>query len=77
MNKVLNFICYKDNKKVRQLCILFPEMSKYKRYFDKIKCMYFVIKDENFLDKYMKIWENVSNMIKKILIMKLSKIKNI
>ena len=52
-------------------------MSKYKRYFDKIKCTYFVIKDENFLDKYMKIWENVSNMIKKFLIMKLSKIKNI
>ena len=52
-------------------------MSKYKRYFDKIKCMYFVIKDANVLDKYMKIWENVSNMIKKFLIMKLSKIKNI
>ena len=41
-------------------------MSMYKRYFDKTKCMYFVIKDYNFFDKYLKIWEKVSNVIKKI-----------
>ena len=28
--------------------------------------MYFRIKDENFFDKYMKLLEKVSNMIKKI-----------
>ena len=39
-------------------------MSIYKRYFDKTKCMYFMIKDEKFFDKYMKIWEKVSNIIK-------------
>ena len=40
------FIGYKDNKKIRPLCILFPEMSIYKIYSDKTKCMYFMIKDE-------------------------------
>ena len=35
-------------------------MSIYKRYSGKSKCMYFMIKD-----KYMTIWEEVSNIIKK------------
>ena len=30
-------IGYKDNKRVRPLCIFFPEMSIYNRYFDKTK----------------------------------------
>ena len=46
---------YKYNKKIRPLCILFPEMSIYQRYFDKTKCMYFMIKDEIFFGKYIKI----------------------
>ena len=45
------FIGYKVNKKIRPLCIFIPELSIHKRYFDKIKCMYFVIKDETFFDK--------------------------
>ena len=32
-------------------------MSIYKRYFDKIKCMYFVIKDGKLFDKYMVTWK--------------------
>ena len=59
------FIGYKDNKEIRPLCIFFPEMNIYKRYSDKNKCMYFMIKDENFFDKYMIILEKVSNMIVK------------
>ena len=51
-------IGYKDNKEIRPLCILFPEMSIYKRYFDKTKCIYFMIKDEKLFDKYMTILEN-------------------
>ena len=39
------FIDYRDNKKVRPVCIFFPEMGIYKRYSDKNKCMYFMIKD--------------------------------
>ena len=30
--------------------------------------MYFMIKYENFFDKYMTIWEKVSNTIKKIIV---------
>ena len=41
-------------------------MSIYKRYSDKTKCMYFMIKDEQMFDKYMIIWEKGSNIIKKI-----------
>ena len=37
-------------------------MSIYKRYSDKTKCMYFMIKDENILDEYMTIWEKVCNI---------------
>ena len=40
------FIGYKDNKEVRHLCIFFPEMSICKRYFDKTKCINFMIKDK-------------------------------
>ena len=40
------FIGYKDNKEIRPLCIFFPKTSIYKRYSDKTKCMYFMIKDE-------------------------------
>ena len=39
-------------------------MSMYKRYFDKTKCIYFVIKVEKMFNKYMKIWEKVSNITK-------------
>ena len=33
------FICYKDNKEIRPLCILIQEIGTYKIYSDKIKCM--------------------------------------
>ena len=61
------FICHKDNKGIRPLCIFFPEMSIYKRYCDKSKCMYFMIKDEKTSDEYMTIWKKLSNIIKKFI----------
>ena len=39
-------------------------MGIYKRYFDKTKCMYFMIKDEKICDKDMNTSEKVSNLIK-------------
>ena len=33
--------------------------------FDKAKCMYFLIKDENVFDKYGETWEKVSYITKK------------
>ena len=40
-------------------------MSVYKRYSNKSKCMYFMIKNDNVFDKCLTIWENVSNVIKR------------
>ena len=37
---------YFNDKKTRPLCILFPEISIYKIYFDKTKCICFIIKDK-------------------------------
>ena len=58
------FIGYKDSKKVRPLCILLPKMSAYRRNFDDTKYMSFLIKDDKLLEKYNKIWEKASNIIK-------------
>ena len=55
----------KDAKKTRPFCIFLPKMSAYRKDFDKTKCMSFLIKDENLLEKYNEIWETVSNIIKK------------
>ena len=56
------FISYKNNK---LLCIFFPEMSKYKRYSDKIRCINFMINDLEKVDKLMTIREKNDNMIKR------------
>ena len=45
--------------------MFFPEMSICENFFDKTKCMCFVVKDEKLLDKHMKVWEKVRNIIKK------------
>ena len=39
-------------------------MSIYKRYFNKTECIYFMIKNEKTFDKFMNIWEKISNIIK-------------
>ena len=40
-------------------------MSAYRRHFDKTKYMSFLIKDDELVEKYSKIWEKVKNNIKK------------
>ena len=57
------FTGYKDSKEVRPSCIFFPEVCIYKRYSNKTKCLYFMIKYEKDFSKYMTIWENVRNII--------------
>ena len=56
------FFGCKDNKEIRLLCIFFAEMSRYKRYSDGTKCMYFLIKDVKLFDKYVAIWEIYNNI---------------
>ena len=58
-------IGYKENKEIRPLCIFFPEISIYKRYSYKTKCIYFMKKDKQNFDKYMTVWEILSYIIKK------------
>ena len=41
-------------------------MSIYRRYSNKTKCMYFMIKDGNFFDKYIGIWQKRKQYNKKI-----------
>ena len=39
-------------------------MSAYRRDFDKIKCMSFLIEDEKVLEKYNEIWKKMNNIVK-------------
>ena len=57
------FIVCKHNKEIRSLCIVFSEMSIYKRYYDKTKPMHIMIKDETFFDKYITTCKKISNII--------------
>ena len=44
---------------------MLPKMSACRRNFDDIKCMTFLIKDDESLEKHNKIWDKVSNTTKK------------
>ena len=55
-----NFIGYQEGEIVKQLCIILPQMSGYIKYFENSgKNMSFVVKDDNVLDKYNKIWDKI------------------
>ena len=43
-------------------------MSTYNRDFDKTKFMFFFIKDDKFFQKHNDIWEKISNIMKKEII---------
>ena len=44
---------------------MLPKMKGYGKRFHEIKHIYFLIKDYELLKKYNKIWDKVSNIIKK------------
>ena len=44
---------------------IFPEISAYRKRFDETKYMSFLIKDDDVLEKYNEILENVKNIIKR------------
>ena len=47
------FTGYQEDEIVKPLCIIFPEMSGYIKYFENGgKSMSFMVKDDNVLDKY-------------------------
>ena len=47
--------------KIGPLCIFLPKLSEYRRESDET----FLIKDDELLEEYNEIWENVKNSIKK------------
>ena len=55
---------------------MLPKMRAYRRDFDKTNYLPFMIKSEEFLEKYNEIWERVRNTIKKDLIVRLFTMKN-
>ena len=61
------FIGYKEGEIVKPLCIILPQMSGYIKHFeDGGKNISFMVKNDDMLDKYNKIW----NKIKKTLSIK-------
>ena len=62
VNKILNIsLVIEEYKEIRPLCIFLPETSIYKRYSDKNKCMYFIIKDIYIYDNFGKSYVNKIN----------------
>ena len=54
------FIGYQEGEIVQPLCIILPQMSEYLKYFENGgKNMSFMVKDDNVLDKYNKIWDEI------------------
>ena len=58
------FIGYQDDEIVKPLCIILSQMSGYIKYFEKGgKNMPFMVKDDNVLDKYNKIWGKIKEKL--------------
>ena len=59
-----HFIGYLENRIVKPLCIILPQMSGYIKYFKNgSKSMPFLIKDDEVWDKYNKIWDAIKNKL--------------
>ena len=71
------FIGCKDAERIRPLCIYLPKMSAYRRDFEEIKYMSFLIKDDELLGKYNEIWEILKIASKRNLIVNQYTMKNI
>ena len=71
------FTGYKNDRKMRPLCIILLKMGVYRRDFDETKYISFLIKDDELLEKYNEIWDKVTNSMKKDLIVNLYTMKYI
>ena len=59
------FIGYKDGEEVIPLCIRVPQINSNARILEGTECMSFFIPADELLEKCNKIWNKVSNNIKK------------
>ena len=58
------FIGHQQSEIVTPLCIILPQMSGYIKYFENGgKNSSFLIKDDNVLNKYNKIWNVIKNKL--------------
>ena len=58
------FIGYQEREIVKPLCIILRQMNGYIKYFESGgKNMSFLIKDDEVLDKYNKIWDVIKKKI--------------
>ena len=58
------FIGYQEGEIIKPLCIIFPQMSRYIKYFENGgKNMSFLIKDGEVWEKYDKIWDVIKNKL--------------
>ena len=71
------FIGYQEDEIVKPLCIILPQMSGYIKYFENGgKNMSFMVKDDDVLDKYNKIWDKIKKSLTLNFIANLFTIKN-
>ena len=58
------FIVYQEDEIIKPLCIISPQMSGYIKYIKNgRKNMSFMIKDDNVLGKYNKIWNKIKEKL--------------
>ena len=58
------YIGYKEIETVKPLCIILPQMTGYIKHFENgRKNMSFVIKDDDVLDKYSKLWDKIKETL--------------
>ena len=58
------FIGYKESEIVKPLCIILPQTTGYIKYFENGgKKMSFIIKGDDVLDKYNKIWDKIEETL--------------
>ena len=58
------FIGYQEDEIFKPLCIILPQIGGYIKYFKSgEKRMFFVVKDNNVLDKYNKIWNKTAEKL--------------
>ena len=71
------FIWNKISKFIKSLCIKLPQMSRYAKYFESNnKYVNFLVHYEGFLKKYNAVWDKISNLLKKDLIVNQYMMKN-
>ena len=65
--KVLNILSgTKMLEPFRPLCAMLPKINAYRKHFDETKYMlFFLIKNDELIEKYNEIWNKVSKVIKK------------